>query len=238
MHHKNPFFQSKNRSRDLCIARILGINLLLLHSRITPLTIPSPQMRPKGRSSRGLCIARILGTHFALTHKQLTNPHLWRQNLKLWDLWRRFSGSTSFALTNNSAHNSESTNAAKTQIEGFVRGFARSVDVWDPFYSHSYTTQLTIPQIWRQNSESGGVCVEGGFLGSNSFSLLTTHDSTYFAPKFRLGDLCVARIFRTHFALTHTHSTHNSTYSLTYLAPKSRSGDLSVARIFGIHFTF
>ena len=159
VHHKNPFFQSKHRSRDLCVARILGINLLLLHSRITPLTIPSPQMRPKGRSSRGLCIARILGTHFALTHTQLTNPHLWRQNLKLWDLWRRFSGSTSFALTNNSAHNSESTNAAKTQIEGFVRGFARSVDVWDPFYFHSYTTQLTIPQIWRQNSESGGVCV-------------------------------------------------------------------------------
>jgi len=44
---------------------------------------------------------------------------------------------TSFALTNNSAHNSKSTNAAKRQI---LKGPMHSADSRDPFRSHSQTT--------------------------------------------------------------------------------------------------
>ena len=60
-------------------AQILGIHLLLLHSRTTPLTIPSPQMRPTPKLGdlRGdLRVQWMFGIHFTLTHPPAPMNHV------------------------------------------------------------------------------------------------------------------------------------------------------------------
>ena len=39
-----------------------------------------------------------------------------------------------------------------------MRGLVCSADLWDTFCSHSHTTQLTIPHIWRHHSKLGDLC--------------------------------------------------------------------------------